>query len=114
MPYQRAAVFLIVPVLLMSLVDARPRPTGAAQARNVALVGHLDIEGGGMVDVQGDLAVIGHMQPPHATSILDVSRPATSNRPSMSNDVFVDARGIYLIDRDNGLDILRFAGRADR
>ena len=34
----------------------------------------------------------------HATSLLDVSE----------NDVFVDRRGlIYLIDRDNGLDILR-------
>ena len=76
MPHQRAAVFLIVPVLLLSLLGARPLPTGAAQARNVALVGHLDIEGGGMVDVQGDLAVVGHMAPPHATSILDVSRPA--------------------------------------
>lgn len=49
---------------------------GSLEARNVSLVAHLDIEGGGMVDVQGNLAVIGHMGPPHATSLLDVSDPA--------------------------------------
>jgi hypothetical protein len=44
-----------------------------------------------------------------------VPRPAAGNRSSMSNDVFVDPRGlIYLIDRDNGLDILRLGGRSDR
>jgi hypothetical protein len=45
-------------------------------AKHVTLVGHMDIEGGGMVDVQGDLAVIGHMEPPFATSLIDVSDPA--------------------------------------
>jgi hypothetical protein len=42
----------------------------------VRSIARLDIEGGGMVDVQGNLAVIGHMDPPHATSILDVSDAA--------------------------------------
>jgi hypothetical protein len=42
----------------------------------VRLVGHLDIEGGGMVDVRGDLAVVGHMEPPHATTLIDVADPA--------------------------------------
>ncbi len=49
---------------------------GPAEARNVELVGHLDIEGGGMVDVHGGVAYIGHMEPPYATSIVDVSDPA--------------------------------------
>ncbi|UCD56972.1 MAG: hypothetical protein JSV16_14310 [Candidatus Hydrogenedentota bacterium] len=49
---------------------------GPAEARNVALIGHLDIEGGGMVDVHEGIAYIGHMRPPFATSIVDVSDPA--------------------------------------
>jgi len=37
-----------------------------------------------------------------------VPRPASGNRAPMTNDVFVDRRGfIYLIDRHNGLDIVR-------
>ena len=44
--------------------------------KSIASVGHLDIEGGGMVDVQGPLAVIGHIAPPFATSIIDVSDPS--------------------------------------
>jgi hypothetical protein len=50
--------------------------TTLPDAHNVVSVGRLDIEGGGMVDVRGNLAVIGHMGPPYATSILDVSDPA--------------------------------------
>ena len=57
----------LFPALLSSAV--------AAEARNVAGIGHMDIEGGGMVDVQGSIAVVGHMSPPYATSILDVSNP---------------------------------------
>jgi hypothetical protein len=47
-------------------------PVTRSTIRSIA---RLDIEGGGMVDVQGGLAVVGHMAPPHATSILDVSDP---------------------------------------
>ena len=50
--------------------------SGPADSKNVALVGHLDIEGGGMVDVHDGIAYIGHMKPPFATSIVDVSDPA--------------------------------------
>ena len=45
-------------------------------ARNVRRVGHLDIPGGGQVVVQGSYAYVGHMKPPHGTSIIDVSDPA--------------------------------------
>jgi hypothetical protein len=41
-----------------------------------ALVGHLDIAGGGMVDGKGTLAVVGHMEPPYATTLLEVADPA--------------------------------------
>lgn len=49
--------------------------TDARLAHNVARVGHLNIPGGGQVVVQGDLAFVGHMKPPHGTSIIDVSDP---------------------------------------
>jgi hypothetical protein len=45
-------------------------------ARNVKRVGHLDIPGGGQVVVQDGTAYVGHMKPPHGTSIIDVSNPA--------------------------------------
>ena len=51
-------------------------PTSAQLARNVRRIGRLEIPGGGQVVVQGDYAYIGHMKPPHGTSIVDVSDPA--------------------------------------
>ena len=44
--------------------------------RNVKRIGHLDIPGGGQVVVQDGYAYVGHMKPPHGTSIIDVSDPA--------------------------------------
>jgi hypothetical protein len=49
----------------------------SAESNNIELIGHLDIEGGGMVDVHDGVAYIGHMKPPFATSIVDVSDPAS-------------------------------------
>jgi hypothetical protein len=49
---------------------------GFLSAKNVTRVGHLDLEGGGMVDVKGNLAAVGHMGPPWATTLLDVADPA--------------------------------------
>jgi hypothetical protein len=49
--------------------------TDAAVAHNVSSIGRLGIAGGGQVVVQGDLAFVGHIDPPHGTSILDVSDP---------------------------------------
>jgi len=69
-----AGISLVAGLLVLTPVGwAGDGPTSAT---NVTRVGHLDIEGGGMVDVRGGLAVIGHMSPPHATSILDMSDPA--------------------------------------
>lgn len=45
-------------------------------AQNVREVGHLDIVGGGQVVVHDGYAFIGHMQPPHGASIVDVRDPA--------------------------------------
>lgn len=45
-------------------------------ARNIRRIGHLTIPGGGQVVVQGNYAYVGHMKPPHGTSIIDVSDPA--------------------------------------
>ena len=44
-------------------------------ARNIRRIGHLDLPGGGQVVVDGDLAYVGHMKPPHGTTIIDVSDP---------------------------------------
>lgn len=45
-------------------------------ARNIRRVGHIDIPGGGQVVVNGDHAFVGHMKPPHGTTILDISDPS--------------------------------------
>jgi len=68
-------VLLALPFLL-TVHDSPAEAAGPAEAENVELVGHLDIEGGGMVDVYDGVAYIGHMDPPFATSIIDVSDPA--------------------------------------
>ncbi|HSG94680.1 MAG TPA: RNA polymerase subunit sigma-70, partial [Afifellaceae bacterium] len=44
-------------------------------SRNIKRVGHIDIPGGGQVVVDGNYAYIGHMKPPHGTTILDISDP---------------------------------------
>ena len=44
-------------------------------AHRVRRLGHLDLPGGGQVVVQGRYAYVGHMRPPHGTTILDVSDP---------------------------------------
>lgn len=44
-------------------------------AQNVKRIARMDIPGGGQVEVKGNYAYIGHMEPPHGTSIIDVSDP---------------------------------------
>ena len=44
-------------------------------ARNVRRIGRLDIPGGGQVRVHGKHVFVGHMKPPHGTSVIDVSDP---------------------------------------
>ena len=45
-------------------------------ARNILRIGRIDIPGGGQVVVDGNYAYVGHMKPPHGTTILDISDPA--------------------------------------
>lgn len=44
-------------------------------AHNMRRIGHLDLPGGGQVFVDGDYAFVGHMKPPHGTSVIDISNP---------------------------------------
>jgi hypothetical protein len=43
--------------------------------KHVRSIGRLDLPGGGQVVVRDGLAFVGHMDPPHGTSIVDVSDP---------------------------------------
>jgi len=43
---------------------------------NVKRLGRLDIPGGGQIRVHGNYAFVGHMNPPHGTTIADISEPA--------------------------------------
>jgi hypothetical protein len=45
-------------------------------AKSLRRVGHLDMPGGGQVVVEDGYAYVGHMKPPHGTSIIDVRDPA--------------------------------------
>lgn len=47
----------------------------AAIAKNVRRIAHLDIPGGGQVEVRDGLALVGHIGPPHGTTLIDVSNP---------------------------------------
>ena len=46
-----------------------------ALSHNVRRIARMDIPGGGQVEVKGNYAYIGHIAPPHGTSIIDVSDP---------------------------------------
>ncbi|MFT8246942.1 LVIVD repeat-containing protein [Roseomonas sp. BN140053] len=48
---------------------------GALSARGLRRVAWLDIPGGGQVRVEGRWAYVGHMKPPHGTTILDIADP---------------------------------------
>ena len=53
-------------------------------AKNLRLVGHLDLPGGGQVTVSDGHAYVGHMKPPHGTTIVDVRDPA---RPRVASAI---------------------------
>lgn len=48
---------------------------GAVSAKGMRRIAWFDCAGGGQVRVEGRYAYLGHMKPPHGTSILDVSDP---------------------------------------
>ena len=44
-------------------------------SKNLKHLSHLDIPGGGQIVVQNNTCFVGHMKPPHGTSIIDVADP---------------------------------------
>ena len=54
--------------------------SNAGLARNVRHLARLEIPGGGQVTVSGNYAYVGHMKPPHGTTIIDVTDPAHPRR----------------------------------
>ncbi len=75
--FLRAGLSGVWGVLILVLFLGVPM-AGASEplsAKNVTFVAHVDIAGGGMVDVKGGIAAVGHMGPPLATTILDMSDP---------------------------------------
>jgi hypothetical protein len=46
-------------------------------AQGLRRLGHLDLPGGGQVRAEGGFAYVGHMKPPHGTSIIDVRDPTS-------------------------------------
>ena len=57
------------------MVNAMTAQGGAGVANRVRRLGGLDIPGGGQVVVHDGYAFVGHMKPPHGTTIIDVSDP---------------------------------------
>jgi len=63
-------------------------PTSASPlAHRVKRLAHLDLPGSGQVVVQGRYAFLGHMEPPHGTTIVDVSDP---KRPRVAAGIPLD------------------------
>ncbi|HZD41435.1 MAG TPA: hypothetical protein VE131_11975, partial [Terriglobales bacterium] len=44
-------------------------------SKNIKRIGRTDLAGGGQVVVENGYAYVGHMDPPHGTSIVDVKDP---------------------------------------
>lgn len=44
-------------------------------AKNITRIAHLDLPGGGQIVIDKGYAYVGHMKPPHGTSIVDISNP---------------------------------------
>ena len=55
-------------------MNASAFPTSTSQ-HGVRLLAHLDLPGAGQIVVKGHYAYVGHMKPPHGTTILDIAEP---------------------------------------
>lgn len=60
--------------------------TAGERARGFRRIGYLDLPGGGQVVVDRGYAYVGHMAPPHGTSIIDIADPT---RPRLVSQVNV-------------------------
>ncbi len=54
---------------------------------NVNRLSHMDLPGAGQVMVAGNYAYIGHLRPPHGTTILDISDP---RKPKIVSQLMID------------------------
>jgi hypothetical protein len=78
-----------------------------AQSNGIKVVGYFDCFGGGQVVVRDRIAYVGHIKPPHGTSIIDVADPAkprelaTISVPegTLSHKVRVE-NGVMLVNRE--------------
>ena len=64
--------------------------------RNLLHLSHLDIPGGGQVVVDGDYAYVGHMEPPHGTSIIDVRAAVAQLTIYLRQDAAAEARVVEM------------------
>ena len=92
--------------------------TDTATAKNVRLIAHMDIPGGGQVIVDGDRLFVGHIDPPAGTSIIDISDIET---PKVLSTLEIEAGNhshkvrvagdVMLINNENHTRHLQAAGR---
>jgi len=76
-------------------------------ARGIKVVGYFDCPGGGQVVVRDGIAYIGHMAPPHGTTIADVRDPAHPRKlaevaiaPGMHSHKVRVENGVMLVNRE--------------
>jgi hypothetical protein len=72
-------------------MTALPAAWRSGSSKNVRRLGHLDIPGGGQVVVRDGFAYVGHLQPPHGTSIIDVRDP---KRPRLVAEIAAPPAGM--------------------
>ena len=73
-----AGARLLLTVFSLMLVSVPTSSADAVQAQQITPAGLLDIEGGGMIDVRGDLAVIGRMSRRHGKFCTEPCRRSPS------------------------------------
>ena len=61
-------------------------------AHGVKVVGYFDCPGGGQVVVRDNVAYIGHIAPPHGTTIVDVAERAGAGKSTIANVDFVSLK----------------------
>lgn len=60
--------------------------------RNFRHLARLSLPGGGQVTVQGGTAYVGHMEPPHGTSLIDISDP---RNPKVLSTIMLEGDGSH-------------------
>lgn len=59
----------------------------APMAKNVRQISHADIPGGGQIMVRNGIAIVGYLDPPNGTAIIDVSNP---ENPRILSEIALD------------------------